>query len=1293
MCLPRFHLTVFALLSSVLSWAAGTHGPVFTQNAGQWHEDVHFKIAVSGAYVYLDREGMTVDMLESTYFDKLHRQLHGEEDSLIGAGHVLKIRMVGADFSRPSQGDEDVGHSYNYFLGNDPSRWATDVRSFRSVTYRDVYPGIDVVYHTRRGKLKYDFRVSPGADPGAVSTSIEGGHRIFIRDGDLVVATSVGEYREVRPYAYQIDEQGREVEVPCRFRLTGDEVSFEFPEGYDETLPLVIDPEIAFSSFVGSVSDNFGFTATYDDEGNLYAGAIVFGSNYPTTAGAYQQVFGGGNIDCGITKFSSDGTQLLYSTFFGGSAAESPHSMMVNENNELYVMGSTGSSDMPVTPDALQTTFGGGTMVPGIGFQYSSGVDVFVARFSADGTELLSSTYVGGSGNDGVGTVNALNFNYGDIFRGEIVVGDDGHVYLGTVSTSWDFPVVGGFATQPVSTSSGVVCKINPDLSEMVWSTFTGGTTNNAVYGIQVAQDGSVYATGGTGLGTLPGTAQGYQPVHAGGSADGFVQRIAPDGASVMSATFAGTNAFDQIYLVQLDSEGFVYVVGQSMGSMEITDGVYSNPNGKQFIRKYTADLGDMVWGTVIGSSSGQINISPSAFLVTHCNQIYLSGWGGSVNNLGNAGGNTFGLPITPDAFQSSTDGSDFYLMVLEADATDLVYGTYFGGASSPEHVDGGTSRFDKDGTVYQAVCAGCGGNDDFPTQPGVWSQTNDASNCNLGVFKFNLSSVSAVADFDNSSAQCQGEEIQFQNLSTGADTYLWDFGDGNTSTETSPEHAYDEPGTYEITLYAEDSNGCLTDDSTTITVEIGAPPLVEVDEAPPLCVGETVQLNASGAESYTWSPSTGLSATDIPDPVFSGEETTTYTVTGTGQCGSSEATVTVTVGEIDVEVEELVKLCPGESHTFDASGGTNYLWEPGDYLDDDDVPNPTTTPDENVTYTLTVSDDAGCEGVAHVQVIVLPPPPTLTVGGPYVACNGDPVRLFVSGGGEEGYVWSPESGLDDPHVANPYANPIHSTTYTVTSENECGIGTAEVVVKVSFVDVTMSTDSVVCYDTPFEVAAQGGMNYKWRPPHLFAEPGGAVTQATITSGRYIEVIGYNADGCHDVATTFVNVHPRAVVDAGANQIVYYGESATLHPYSPYPVVWEADPDLSCTHCANPVVSTLESSWYYATVTGPEGCVEIDSVKVIVRGNIYVPNAFSPDGDGLNEIFKAKGVDIVEFRMEIYNRWGEMVFESDDINTGWNGSSPNSDYYAPPGVYPYRIVAREHGGEVYEIQGHVTLIR
>src|SRR5690606_28028509 len=116
------------------------------------------------------------------------------------------------------------------------------------------------------------------------------------------------------------------------------------------------------------------------------------------------------------------------------------------------------------------------------------------------------------------------------------------------------------------------------------------------------------------------------------------------------------------------------------------------------------------------------------------------------------------------------------------------------------------------------------------------------------------------------------------------------------------------------------------------------------------------------------------------------------------------------------------------ESHTFDASGGTNYLWEPGDYLDDDDVPNPTTTPDENVTYTLTVSDDAGCEGVAHVQVIVLPPPPTLTVGGPYVACNGDPVRLFVSGGGEEGYVWSPESGLDDPHVANPYANPIHST-------------------------------------------------------------------------------------------------------------------------------------------------------------------------------------------------------------------------------------------------------------------------
>ena len=1289
----KYHLCLFVFLANTALTASGAIPPAFTQNKGQWDSAVHYRIPTGGGYIYLDQNGLTIDMLEPGFFDKLHDRFQSGDETYTGRGHVLKIALNGADLSKPHTAVEDIGTRQNYYIGNDPSHWASDVRSYAAVSYPDIYPNIDLVYHVDRGAVKYDYWVRPGGDPNDISTTITGGTRINVRNGNLIVETSVGEYGELKPFAYQTDEYGAVQEIPCEFRLKGETVSFRFPEGYDHERLLVIDPEIAFSSYVGSVSDNFGFTASYDEEGNLYAGAIVFGSYYPITAGAYEDAFGGGSIDCGITKFSSDGTQLLYSTFFGGAGSESPHSMVVNDDNELYVLGSTSSNDLPVFDSSLQNTFGGGTNVGGIGFNYTAGSDIFVARFSADGTALLSSTYLGGSGNDGVGTTPSLNFNYGDIFRGEIVLDQEGFVYIGSVSTSNDFPIVGGFSNSPVGNAGGVVCKLNPELTEIVWSTFTGGSTNNAVYGIQIGPDQTVYVTGGTGWGFIPGTDSGAQPTYGGGSGDGFIQRISSDGSTVLGATFCGTYDFDQNYFVQLDTQGNVFVVGQSRGDMPISDGVYSNPNSKQFIQKYTPDLSEMLWGTQVGSGSGQIDISPSAFLVTNCDQIYLSGWGGSVNSFGSAGGNTFGLPITPDAFQETTDGSDFYLMVLDTDASDLVYGTYFGGSQSFEHVDGGTSRFDKDGTVYQAVCAGCGGNDDFPTQPGVWSQTNDASNCNLGVFKFKLASVSAVADFDNAPLICPGETVDFLNLSSGADTYHWDFGDGQTSTEEAPSHTFDEPGTYEISLFAEDSHGCLTSDSTSITVEIQGPPQVEITEPEPICPGESVQLEASGADEYLWTPANGLSANNVPNPTFTGEVTTTYTVSGTTACGTDEVEVTVEVGVLQIEVTNEVTLCPGESFTFDASGGTIYSWTPATYLDADDIANPTTTPPQNITYQLTVSTDLGCEGTELIHVEVLPPPPTLTAGGPYTVCNGNPVQLFVSGGGTNGYEWSPSIGLSDPAISNPMANPQHPMTYTVTSSNECGTGSAEIVVKTSTVDVSISTDTIVCYHEPFFVEGTGAVDYRWQPAELFANSHAAYTAATISRTQTITLTGYNEDGCHDTQTALVRIYPREPVNAGPDGVIAYGDEIQLHPYSTYPIVWENSPYLSCLNCMQPMASPLETGWFYATILSPDGCVERDSVKITVRGNIYVPNAFTPNGDGKNDIFKAQGVDIVFFKIEIFDRWGERVFQADDIEQGWSGKSPNEDYFSPPGVYPYRIVAREHGGDVFEIKGHVVLIR
>ncbi len=342
---PKTHLFLIVLLANIVLNATAGNPPGFTQNKGQWDAAVHYRIPIHGGYIYIDGQGLTIDMLEPGFFDKLHDRFHSGDTTYTGRGHVLKIAMIGADLSMPHIPMEDIGTHQNYYIGNDQTRWASDVRSYASVSYPGIYSNIDLMYHVDRGAVKYEFWVEPGGDPDDISTSITGGMGIHLRNGNLIVETSVGEYTELKPFAYQTDQYGAARQIPCEYQLKGQTVSYRFPDGYDPDRLLVIDPEIAFSSYVGSVSDNFGFTASYDEEGNLYAGAIVFGSYYPVTAGAYTDAFGGGSIDCGITKFSSDGTQLLYSTFFGGSGSESPHSMVVNDQDELYVLGSTSSGD------------------------------------------------------------------------------------------------------------------------------------------------------------------------------------------------------------------------------------------------------------------------------------------------------------------------------------------------------------------------------------------------------------------------------------------------------------------------------------------------------------------------------------------------------------------------------------------------------------------------------------------------------------------------------------------------------------------------------------------------------------------------------------------------------------------------------------------------------------------------------------------------------------------------------------------------------------------------------------
>jgi hypothetical protein len=298
-----------------------------------------------------------------------------------------------------------------------------------------------------------------------------------------------------------------------------------------------------------------------------------------------------------------------------------------------------------------------------------------------------------------------------------------------------------------------ILLKMKPNLSDFEWSTYLGGTNVDLAYSMKLDKDLNVYVTGGTKSTDLRNIVEAGAPTpmlaSLQGNDDGYVAKFSITGIC-KQITYVGTPSADQCFAIDLDSDANVYVVGQTRGNYPISAGVtYSVPNSGQFIHKISANLETSLLSTRFGRNKGANvtpDISPTAFLVNNCGNLYITGWG---SNTGASATplSTTGLPTTPDAFRTTTDGNDFYIIIIERDFKSLLYATFFGGTSSQDHVDGGTSRFDKRGIIYHAACASCGGSQDFPVTPGAASPTNGSGNCNNGSFKFDIGNL--VVDFN----------------------------------------------------------------------------------------------------------------------------------------------------------------------------------------------------------------------------------------------------------------------------------------------------------------------------------------------------------------------------------------------------------------------------------------------------------------------------------------------------------------------------------------------------------------
>lgn len=1146
----------------------------FVKNQGQWDGPFAYKASFGNINIFLEKNAFTYTLGDRQNVAKAHDYKFGKlEKAPKYKFHTYKVKMLNANTKPEILGSKEQSYYYNYFLGNDSSKWKTGIHPELNVDYKNIYNGIDIHIASENHNMKYDFIVHSGANPDDIVLEIEGANDVKLKDKNLVIETSVGEVTEMAPYAYQYIN-GSRIDVPCKYKLKDNRISYAFPKGYNESQTLIIDPNVVFATFTGSTADNWGFTATYDDTGNFYAGGIAGGVGYPRNVGP---TWAGGDgadgnnsgirSDIVVTKFNPGGTNFVYSTYIGGSSQDQPHSMVVDRNGNLFLAGRTYSQNYPSTN----------------GSAHKGGSDIIITKLGTNGA-VTASAHIGGTGDDGVnisalfGTTSILKHSYADDARSEIIADNAGNVYIASCTRSSDFPTVNASKNTLTGAQDGVIVKMNNNLSNTLWSTYLGGNREDAAYVLAFnTTQSSIYVSGGTASTNFSGNAGTFGPSYNGGVADGYIMKFQNGGSyAIQRSTLVGRASYDQCFGIQVDNENNVYVMGQTLGgTFPVTSGVYSNPNSSQFVLKLDSTLSTNIYSTVYGSgTSNAVNISPVAFLVDTCQNVYISGWGGAVANNG---GNTSNMPVqmgtprpTPAGIlDSNSNGSDFYFIVLSKNAASLLFGAYYGGGSTDEHVDGGTSRFNENGVVYQAICGGCGGSSSVPTTTGAFSTTNGSSNCNIIALKiaFNLGSVSAKANASPNTVICLGEAINFSsNGSANATSYEWDFGDGNTTTGTNPSHTYTTGGTFNVQMVAVNPNACKTRDTVNLQV--------------------IVDTNSIKADfDYSKTDSCTSFATNF---------------TNTSKYGNNPNNATF-------------QWIFGDGSSFTGANPTTHTYaDSGTY-----------------TVTLIMTDPDACNSPDTVQKIISFNNKFVKAEfeAPEVICERSTAVLLNKSSNAVTYLWDFGNGNTSNSI-NP--EPLYDTAgtykiklYTYNPETCNGVDSIEKTIEVK--------------STPY------------------------------ASFRHTPIIPETNE-----PITFTNYSERAT-----SYIWDFGDGTGSGVFNPEPKFYRKTGEyLVCLQALNEI-----------------GCS--DTVCRKVSADVYpladVPTGFSPNGDGKNDILYVRGYGIETLSFKVFNRWGELVFETTDQDLGWDGTYKNKEQ--PVEAYAYIMAVTFIDGTTFQKKGNVTLLR
>jgi hypothetical protein len=547
---------------------------------------------------------------------------------------VVRMRLAGASASPRLEGTGELPGRSNYLLGNDPNAWRAGA-AYAGVRYTGVYPGVDLVYYGRDGRVEYDFVVAPGADPRAIRMRFSGAESVEIdAAGALVLATPAGHVRHEAPRVYQTGEGGVR-RVVGRYAMLGDaEVGFELG-AYDPSLPLVVDPVLAFASFVGGSGRDFGRSIAVAGS-SVYVAGYTTSADFPTRGGIQPH---GGGFDVFVAKMNESSPIPEYATYVGGSDTDIGLRVAVDAAGAAWVVGYTNSSDFPLR-------------APLVG--ESRNYDAFAFKLDATGSDLLFSTYFGGT---------SVDYGYG------VALDAAGNAYVAGSTASSDLPTKGAFQPALGGQSDGFVAKIAASGSSLLYASFVGGEADEAcVGGVAVDAAGSAYLTGYTRSIGFP-LVDPIQPYFGIGD-DLFVAKVAPSGAALVYSTCLGGEFDDQGLAIAVDAAGSAYVAGLTKSS--VFPGKVAAPrHGEEsdaFALKIAADGSAVVYSYVAQTTTDEAS---TGIAVDADGRAYVVGYSSSPT-----------FPAVCPVLRPGSGVIDAYLQVLDPTGASLVYSTKLGGRS-----------------------------------------------------------------------------------------------------------------------------------------------------------------------------------------------------------------------------------------------------------------------------------------------------------------------------------------------------------------------------------------------------------------------------------------------------------------------------------------------------------------------------------------------------------------------------------------------------------------------------------